>query len=90
MQIKGIGTLAVAGEMRGSVEFNLVFSEGFAAGRGEISGDAGMLAAAFRADRAALHHPEWGDPLDIMLVGAPEGSVADFVPVLESPRYWAE
>jgi len=90
MQIKGSGKLALAGEVRTEVRFTLVTGEGFAAGRGELHGDPVVLAAAFHAASTTLHFAQWGDPLEVMLVGVPEGGIADFVPIGESPRYWDE
>lgn len=90
MEIKGFGTLSVEGEIRTEVQFCLVTGEGFAAGRGELHGNAAALAAAYQAGSTALHFVEWGAPLEVMLVAAPDGEVADFVPIGESPRYWDE
>lgn len=90
MQINGIGVLAIDGEVRGEVQFSLVTSTGFAAGRGELNGDAATLRAAFVAGAAMLCCDGWGDPLDILIIGEPDGEIVDFVPVGESPRDWLE
>jgi hypothetical protein len=90
MQIKGSGRLALAGGICTDVRFTLTTGEGFAAGRGELHGDPDVLAAAFHAASTELHFVEWGDPLEVMLVGAPDGNIADFVPIGASPRYWDE
>lgn len=90
MEIRGFGKLSVDDDASTDVRFSLITGEGFAAGRGELHGDEAVLAAAFEAASAALHFVEWGDPLEVMLVSAPDGGIADFVPVGESPRYWDE
>lgn len=90
MRIEGIGTLSLEGDFCAEVQFSLVTGEGFAAGRGELHGDAAVLAAAYNAASTALHFVEWGDPLEVMLVGVSDDGVADFVPIGESPRYWDE
>lgn len=90
MEIKGAGRLDVGGARIVFVEFTLTTGEGFAAGLGELRGDPAMLAAAFHAGDLVLHHDNWGDPLEVMMIGAPDRGVADFVPLGESPRYWRE
>lgn len=90
MEIRGLGVLTVDGRIHAEVRFALVTGEGFAAGRGELHGDKAVLAAAYHSDRTALQVAEWGDPLDVMLIAVPDGDVADFVPIGESPRYWDE
>lgn len=90
MYINGIGRLAIDGEERGEVQFSLLTTGGFAAGLGELCGDATALRAAFRAETAALSCEGWGDPVEIMIVGEPHGDIVDFVPLHESPRDWLE
>jgi len=90
MQINGIGKLYANGETLADVEFTLVMTPGFPAGRGELRCETPALHEAYGADVAALFFADWGDPIEIMIVGAPDGPVADFVTVGESPRYWDE
>ena len=90
MQINGIGKLYADGETLAEVEFILVTTPGFPAGRGELRCETPALHEAYEAGAAALFFDDWGDPIEIMIVGAPEGPVADFVTVGESPRYWGE
>lgn len=90
MRIDGFGKLCSDGEALADVYFTLVTTPGFPAGRGELRCDPPILEEAFWSSGAALFYPAWGDPVEIMLVGMPEGDVADFVTVGESPRYWDE
>jgi hypothetical protein len=90
MQINGIGKLCADGEALGDVHFTLVTTPGFPAGRGELRCGAPALNEAYQSATAALFCADWGDPVEIMLVGVPDGDVADFVTVGESPRYWDE
>lgn len=90
MQINGFGTLSADGEALARVSFTLFTTPGFAAGRGELHGIPPVLRDAYCAGAAALSCDDWGDPIEIMIVGAPDGPVADFVTVGESPRYWVD
>lgn len=90
MYINGIGMLAIDGEERGEVQFSLLTTGGFAAGLGELYGDAAALQEAFQAETAALSCDGWGDPVEIMIVGEPDDGIVDFVPLNESPRDWLE
>lgn len=88
MQINGIGKLYADGETLAEVEFTLVTTPGFPAGRGELRCGKPALHEAYGADAAALLCADRGRPIEIMIVGPPEGEVADFVTVGESPRQW--
>lgn len=90
MQINGIGKLFADGETLADVEFTLVTTPGFPAGRGELRCETPVLHEAYGATETALFFDDWADPVEIMIVGAPDGAVADFVTVGESPRYWDE
>ena len=87
MQINGIGKLCADGETLAEVEFTLFRTAGFPVGRGELRGETPALHEAYGASAAALFVDGRG-PVEIMIVGSPEGEVADFVTVGESPRRW--
>lgn len=89
MQINGIGKLHADGETLAEVEFTLVTTPGFPAGRGELRCETPALHEAYGATEAALFHDAWGTPIPIMIVGTPDGSTADFVTVGVAPRDWS-
>jgi hypothetical protein len=89
MQINGVGKLSADGEMLAEVEFTLFTSPGFPVGRGELRGDMPALHEAYGAAETALLFVGRGR-IEIMIIGSPDGEVADFVTVGESPRHWGD
>lgn len=88
MQINGIGKLHANGEALAEAEFTLFTTPGFPTGRGELRCARSALHEAYGAARAALSFTSHGDPIEIMIVGSPDGEVADFVAIGQSPRLW--
>ncbi|KQW78249.1 hypothetical protein ASC89_15785 [Devosia sp. Root413D1] len=89
MQINGIGKLHADGETLAEVEFTLVTTPGFPAGRGELRCETPALHEAYGATEASLFLNDLAIPVPIMIVGAPDGSTADFVTLGVAPRDWS-
>ncbi|OEO31227.1 hypothetical protein VW23_017220 [Devosia insulae DS-56] len=81
MQINGIGKLCADGETLAEVEFTVLTTPGFPAGRGELRCKRPALYEAYGATHAGLLFTDGDDPVEIMIVGPPDGEVADFVAV---------
>jgi hypothetical protein len=90
MQINGIGKLHADGEALAEAEFTLFTTPGFPTGRGELRCAGSALHEAYGAARAALSFINRGEAVEIMIVGSPDGDIADFVAIGQPPRHWGE